>query len=56
MYFGEEMVGVLDVEKESLDKRLEMVVKEGGDSFSGEPILETMGRVGLPALWILGSR
>jgi len=35
MYCGEDVVGILDVESKGLDKRLEMVVKEGGDAFRG---------------------
>jgi len=31
---AEELVGIHDVGRESLDKRLDLEVKEGGDSFS----------------------
>jgi len=55
IYCGEEVVGVLAVGRESPDKRLEMVVEEGVDSFSGRA--NTGNKLpGLPGLWILGNR
>jgi len=46
MYSGEEVFGVLDVRRDSLAKRFEVVVKEGVDSFGVVPIPETMGLLG----------
>jgi len=47
MYCGEEVVGILDVGRKSLDKRLEMVVKEGGDSLSGRANTENYRCAGI---------
>jgi len=44
MYCGEKVVGILDVGRESLDKRLEILSVE-------EPILET---IGLPGVQVYG--
>jgi len=52
---GEEVVGILDVRKESLDKRLEMVVKEGGDSFSGRANTGNYGSAGITRFMDFGK-
>jgi len=47
MYCGEEVVVVLDVGRKSLDKWLEIVIKEGGNSFSGRANIGNDGSAGI---------
>jgi len=47
MYCGEKVVGVLDVGRKSLDKRLEIVANEGGDSFNERVNTRNDGSAGI---------
>jgi len=47
MYCGKEVVVILDVGRESLGKRFEVVVKEGGDSFDRGASAENDGSSGI---------
>jgi len=55
MYCRKEVGGILDVGSESLDKRLEMVVKEGRDSFSGRANIGNDGSVGITRFMDFGK-
>jgi len=55
VYCGTKVVGILDVGEESLDKRLEMVVKEGGDFFSGRTNTGNDGSAGITRFMDFGT-